>query len=99
MCTTMVLPTPVIDFTSASPDVKVIDALDVKITDDLEIKAVKHSLVEQPLSEPPTYNPPPVKQQDVLSDFYRYVDQGTFGIPCGGKIYCPLLGMDLVAWP
>jgi len=98
-CTTTVLPTPMIDFTSISPDVKVIDTLDVMITDDPDIKANDSTLVEQLLSEPPTYDPPPVKQQDVLYDFYRYIDQGTFGIPCRGKIYCPLPGMRPVAWP
>ncbi len=99
MCTTTVVPTPAIDFMSASPDVKVINALDVKITDNPEIKAAEHPLVEQSLSEPPTYNPSPVEQEDTLHDFFHYVNRGTFGIPCGGKIYCPLLGMDLVAWP
>jgi len=99
MHTTMVLSTPAIDFTSASPDVEVIDALDVNVSDDLEIKAIEHPHVKQPLSEPSTHDPPSVEQQDVLYDFYRYIDQGTFGIPCRGKIYCPSPGMHPVAWP
>jgi len=89
----------VIDFTSARLDVKAIDALDTNITDDPEIKAINSPFAKQPLSEPPTYNFPPVEQQGFLHDFYHYIDQGTFGIPCRGKIYCPSLGMDLVAWP
>ncbi len=99
MHTTMVLSTPAIDFTSASLDVKVIDALDVNINDNMDIKAVEHPLVEQPLSEPPTYDPPPVEQQDVLHNFYHFLKHGTFVIPCGGKIYRPLPHMDPVAWP
>ncbi len=88
-----------IDFTSASLDVKVIDDLDVNINDNLDIKAVEHPLIKQTLSEPPTYDPPSIKQQDILYDFYRYINQGTFGIPCRGKIYRPSPGIDLVAWP
>jgi len=97
--TATVMPTPMIDFTSADPDVKVTDALDVNITDNLDIKAVDSTLITQTPLEPPTYDLPPVEQQGFLHDFYHYINQGTFGIPCGGKIYHPSLGMNLVAWP
>ena len=106
-CTTMVMATPAINFVCADPKVNVIDAADVKIvnaldfnvTDNLDIKAVNSPLIKQPLLEPPTYDFAPVEQQDTLHDFFHYVSQGTFGIPGGGKIYCPLPGIDPVAWP
>ncbi len=95
-----VTPTPTIDYSSASPDVKVIDTSDIKATDVPEIKAVNSPLVDQTVPKSPTYyEVAPVKQQDTLHDFFHYIDQGTFGIPCRGKIYCPLPGMDPVAWP
>ncbi len=96
--TTVTLP-PTISSSSASSDVKVINDLDVDITNDLYIGAVDSPPIEQTPSEPPTYNLAPVEQQDTLHDFSRYVNQGTFSIPCRGKIYCPLPGMDPVAWP
>ncbi len=97
--TTMVTPPPMIDFMSASPDVKVIDTLDVDVTDNPYIEAVNGPLIKQTPPEPPTYDFAPVKQQDTLHDFFHYINQGTFGIPYGGKIYHPLLGVDPVAWP
>ncbi len=59
---TTVLPTPMIDFTSARQD--------VKVNNDPDIKADDSPFIEQPLWEPPTYDPPPVEQQDILYDFY-----------------------------
>ncbi len=97
--TIMVTTTPTINSSSASSDVKVIDALDVNITDNPYIKAVNGPLVEQIPPKSPTYDFAPVKQQDTLHDFFHYVNQGTFSIPCGGKVYCPSPGMDPVAWP
>ena len=92
--TAMVMPIPIINFLHANLKVKVI-----KVTDDPEIKAVDCPLVEQTLPESPTYEVVPVEQQDTLHDFFHYVNQGTFSIPCRDKIYCPLPGMDPVAWP
>jgi len=98
--TTTVTPPPMIDFTNASPDVKVINALDVNITNDPEIEAVNSPLINQTLPKSPTYyEVAPVEQQDTLHNFFHYIDQGTFGIPCGGMIYRPSSSMDLVAWP
>jgi len=99
MHTTMVMPTLAIDSMSASPDVKVINATDVKVKDDPDIEANNSTLVAQMPSEPPTYDLSPVEQQDIMHDFFHYISQGTFGIPCGGKIYRPSPGMDPVAWP
>ncbi len=96
---TTVTTTTVTNFTSASQHVKVIDALDVSINDNPDINTVDSTLTAQTPLETPTYNLPPVEQQDILHNFFHYIDQGTFGIPCGGKIYCPLPGMDPVAWP
>jgi len=98
-CSITVMPTPMIAYMSASPDVKVIDNPEVKAVDAPEIKAVNSTLIAQTPLEPPTYNLPPVKQQDVLYDFFHYIDRGTFGIPCGGKTYCLLPGMGAVAQP
>jgi len=39
----------------------------------------------------------PEKQQVILLDFLLSIDQGTFGILCGGKIYCSSPGMDYVS--
>ncbi len=89
MNATTVMTTPVIDFMSASPDVKVINALDVKVTNKPNIKAVDSPLIDQTPPESPTYEVAPVKQQGTLYDFSFYIDQGTFGIPCRGKIYHP----------
>jgi len=56
-------------------------------------------LVKQTLPDSPAYHAVPEKQQAVLHDFLLEIDQGTFGIPCGGKIYHSSPGMDPVAWP
>ncbi len=97
--TTTVMSIPMIDFSCANLKVKVINAPDIKVTNDLYIKDVNSPLVKQTPPKVPTYKVAPVKQQDTLHNFFCYVDQGTFGIPCKGKIYCPLPGMDPVAWP
>jgi len=89
--TIMVMTTHKINFMSASPN--------VKVTDDLKIEAVNSPLTDQTPPESPTYKVAPVKQQDTLHNFSHYVNQGTFGIPCGGKIYRPSPGMDPVVWP
>jgi len=34
-----------------------------------------------------------------LHDFLLKIDQGTFGIPCGGKVCHSSPGMDHVSWP
>ncbi len=96
--TMMVTPTPMINLLSASTDVKVINAPDIKVTNNPEIKAVNSSLINQTPPESPTYEVAPVKQQDTLHNFFHYINQGTFGIPYGGKIYCSSPGMDPVAW-
>ncbi len=87
----MVTSTSMINYLNASPDIKVIDGP--------EIEAVNNSLVEQTPPKSPTYEAAPVKQQDTLHNFLCYVDQGTFGIPCKGKIFHSSPYMDSVAWP
>jgi len=98
-CSTMVMPIPMIGFVSASPDVEATDNPEVKAVEAPEIKAVDSPLVNQSPLKSPTNHPVPVKQQDTLHDFFHYANQGTFDIPCGGKIYHPLPSMDPVAWP
>jgi len=53
-------------------------------------------LVKTP--ESPAYHAVPEKQQAILHDFLLQIDQGSFGIPCGGKIYHSSPGMNPVAW-
>ena len=57
----MVTPTPMIDFSSASPDVKVVDS----------------PLVKQTPPKSPAYHAVPEKQQEVLHDFLLHIDQGS----------------------
>jgi len=75
---------------SASPDIKVIDDPDIKDVDSL--------LVKQKPPESSAYHAVPIEQQMTLHDFLLSINQGTFSIPCVDKIYCPLPGMDPVAW-
>ncbi len=56
------------------------------------------STYKQALPKSPVYHVVPVKLQADLDDFLLQIYQGTFGIPCGGKIYCSSPGMDPVAW-
>ena len=67
--TTTILPTPMIDFTSARHDVKVINVMDVKVNDDPDIEANDSPFVEQTPPKSQTYNFPSVKQQDILYNF------------------------------
>ena len=78
---TVVAPTPMIDFSSASPDVKTVDS----------------PLVQTP-PKPPAYYAVPEKQQADFHDLLLLIDQGSFGIPCEGKIYCLSPGMNPVVW-
>jgi len=41
----------------------------------------------------------PVKQQDILHDFLFKINQGTFGIPCGGRVSQSSPGMNHVSLP
>jgi len=49
------------------------------------------------LPKSPAYHAVPEKQQAILHDFLLHIDQGTFGIPFGDKIYCSSAGMDPVS--
>jgi len=79
---TVVTPAPMIDFSSASQDVKAVDS----------------PLVKQTPPKSTAYQAVPEKQQEVLHDFLLHIDQGSFGILCGGKIYCPSPGLNHAVW-
>jgi len=89
---------PMINFLSASTEIEDVDSLLVKQTPP-KSPPYHVALVEQTPPESSPYHVAPVKWQVILHNFICYVDQGTFGIPCGGKIYCSSPGMDPVAWP
>jgi len=79
---TMVTPAPMINFSSASPDVKVVDS----------------PLVKQTPPKSPAYHAVPEKHQAILHDFLLQIDHGSFGIPCGGQIYHSSPGMNHAVW-
>jgi len=39
-----------------------------------------------------------VKQQEILHDFLFRINQGTFGVPCGGRVCHIPIGMNHVSW-
>ncbi len=41
----------------------------------------------------------PVMQQEILHDFLLKINQGSFGIPCGGKVCHSSACMNHVSWP
>jgi len=61
-----------------------------------EIEDVDSPLVEQTPPKSPAYHVVPVKQHDTLHNFLQYINQGTFGIPCEGKVYCSSLALTLL---
>jgi len=79
---TVVTPAPMINFSSASPDVKAVDS----------------PLVKQTPPKSPAYHAAPEKQQADLYDLLLQIDQGSFGTPCGSKIYCFSPGLNPVVW-
>jgi len=82
------LPPPMINFMSANPD--------IKVTNDPYIEAVDSPHIKQTPPKSPAYDFAPVEQQDTLHNFLHYVDQGTFSIPCEGKIFALPLAWTLL---